>query len=142
VREVLVQTLWIKLIAVLHWLRAFAYIAGGLAILGVTHLSSRMISAVANDTPLNRIASGFGNAVGIAALIIALLWLVLGIGIWSMKNWARLTTLFVAGFSLLYQLMMVVNYHTSWHFLRVIVEAAIIVYLMLPDVKRTFGAMP
>lgn len=132
--------LGIKLIAVLHWLRALVYFAGGLAILGVAHLSARMISAIANDTPLNRIASGFGNALGIGALIIALIWLALGIGIWTVKNWARVITLVLAGLSLLYQLLMATNYHTSWHFLRVLVDAAILVYLMLPDVKRAFAA--
>jgi magnesium-transporting ATPase (P-type) len=132
--------LGIKLIAVLHWLRALVYLAGGLAILGFAHLSTRMISAVASDTPLNRVASGFGNALGIGALVIALIWLILGIGIWSVKNWARVVTLVLAGFSLLYQLLMVATYHTSWHIVRVLVEAAIVVYLMLPDVKRAFSA--
>jgi hypothetical protein len=129
----------IKLIAVLHWLRALVYLVGGLAIMGFAHLSARMISAVASDTPLNRVTSGFGNALGIGALVIALIWLVLGIGIWSVKNWARVVTLVLAGFSLLYQLLMVASYHTSWHFLRVLVDAAIAVYLMLPDVKRAFA---
>lgn len=132
--------LGIKLIAVLHWLRALVYIAGGLVILGMAHLSARMISAVANDTPLHRITSGFGNVVGVGALVIALIWLVLGIGIWSVKNWARVITLVLAGVSLLYQLMMAASFHTGWHFLRVLIDAAIILYLMLPDVKRAFAA--
>lgn len=130
----------IKLIAVLHWLRALAYLVGGLAILGFAHLSARMIAAVANDTPLDRIVSGFGKTLGIGAVVIALIWLVLGIGIWSLKNWARVVTLVLAGLSLLYQLFMVMSFHTGWHILRVLVDAAIVVYLMMPDVKKAFAA--
>jgi uncharacterized membrane protein (DUF2068 family) len=134
------QALGIKLIAVLHWLRALVYIAGGLAILGVTHLSSRMISAVANDTPLDRLTSGVGNTIAIGALLFALFWIVLGVGVWTTKNWARVLTLVFAGLWLLFGLMKVAHFPTPWHLLRVAVDAAIIFYLLLPDVKREFRA--
>jgi uncharacterized membrane protein (DUF2068 family) len=130
----------IKLIAVLHWLRALVYATGALAILGVAHLSSRMISAVANDTPFGRLTSGVGNVLGVIALTIALFWVILGIGIWTMKNWARIATLIAAGLYLIYGLMSIARYPTAWHLLRVAVEIAIVVYLMLPEVKRAFGA--
>ena len=134
------QTTGIKLIAVLHWLRALVYIAGGLAILGFAHLSARMISAVANDTPLDRLTSGVGNTIGIGALLFGFFWIVLGIGIWTTKNWARVLTLIFAGLWLLFGLLKVAHFPTPWHLLRVVVDAAIIIYLMLPDVKRAFGA--
>lgn len=134
------QTVGIKLIALLHWLRALVYIVGGLAILGVGHLSSRMISAVANDTPLNKIASGVANTLGVGALVIAGIFLVLGIGIWSFKNWARVVTLALSVVSVLYHVMVVASYHTGWHVLRLLVDIAIVVYLLLPDVKHAFGA--
>jgi uncharacterized membrane protein (DUF2068 family) len=133
------QPLGIKLIAVLHWLRALVYIVGGLAILGVAHLSARMISAVANDTPLDRLTAGVGNTIGIGALVFALFWIVLGIGIWTTKNWARALTLVFAGLWLLFGLLKVAHFPTPWHLLRIAIDAAIIVYLMLPDVKRAFG---
>jgi uncharacterized membrane protein (DUF2068 family) len=132
------QDLGIKLIAVLHWLRSLAYIVGGLAILGVAHLSSRMISAVANDTPLNRMTSGLGNTIGIGVLVLGLFWVLLGVGIWMTANWARVLTLVFAGIGLLFGLVKVAHFPTPWHFLRLAVDGAIIVYLMLPEVKRAF----
>lgn len=133
------QTGGIKLIALLHWLRALIYVAGGLAILGVGHLGTRMISAIANDTPLNRMASGVANTLGVGALVIALIWFALGIGVWSLKNWARVVTLVLSGISALYQLTVVASFHTSWHAFRLMIDVAIVIYLMLPDVKRAFG---
>jgi uncharacterized membrane protein (DUF2068 family) len=134
------QPLGIKLIAVLHWLRAAMYIAGGLAILGIAHLSGRMISAVANETPLGRWTAGLGNVVGIGVLLFALVWLALGFGIWSTKNWARVVTLAMAGIWLLFGLVAVAHFLTPLRLLRIAVDAAIVVYLMLPGVKRAFGA--
>ena len=131
-------SLGIKLIAALHWFRALVYAVGGLAIMGVMHLSSRMISAVANDTPLDRITSGLGNTIGIGALIFALFWVILGVGIWSTKNWARLATIVLAAIWLLFGLLKVAHFPTPWHLLRVAVDAGIIVFLLLPEVKRVF----
>jgi hypothetical protein len=39
----------VTLIAVMDWLRAFLFALGGLALIGVGHLSARLVSAVATD---------------------------------------------------------------------------------------------
>ena len=134
------QPLGIRLIAALHWLRAAAYLVGALAVLGFAHLGARLMSAVMNDTPLNRITAGMGNVIGIGLLVFALFWIVLGFGIWTTKNWARILTLVFAGIWLLYGLTRVAAFPTPWHILRLVIDIGIIVYLMLPDVKRAFNA--
>ena len=103
-------------------------------------MSARLISAVMNDTPLDRIASSLGNVFAIGLLIFALFWVVLGIGIWTLKNWARTLTLIFAAIWLLTGLLRLAHFPTPWHVLRVLVDAAIILYLLMPEVKRAFGA--
>ena len=134
------QPLGIKLIAALHWLRGAAYLLGGLAFIGFAHLGARMLSAIVNDTPLDRITSGLGTVFGVGLLLCALFWIVLGYGIWSTRNWARLLTLLFAGLWLVFGILRLSSYPTPWHVLRIVVDAAIVAYLLMPDVKRAFGA--
>lgn len=132
------RPLGVKIIATLLWVRGAAYAIGGLAFLGLFHLGARMISAIANDTFLQRLTAGLGTTLGIGLLLFALFWIVLGFGIWAMKNWARVLTLVFATIWLLWGLMILSHFPTPWHIVRVVVDLAIIVYLVLPDVKRLF----
>jgi uncharacterized membrane protein (DUF2068 family) len=139
------RPLGVKLIAAVHWLRGAAYAIGALALLGLLHLGTRFMSAIANDTFLQRLTTGLGNTLAIGLLLFALFWIVLGFGIWAMKNWARVRvlTLVFAVIWLLWGLMKLSHFPTPWHIARVIVDLAIVVYLVLPDVKRLFtGATP
>jgi hypothetical protein len=128
----------LTLIAILHWFRGAIYAVVALAVLGVTHLSARLISAAASDTFLARLAAGMGKTIGLGLLVLALIWIVLGFGIWATKSWARTLTLVFVGILLLWHLISLTHMPTPWHFVRVLVDAAIIVYLLLPDVKHAF----
>jgi uncharacterized membrane protein (DUF2068 family) len=64
----------------------------------------------------------------------------MGLGLWAMKNWARTLTLIFAVIWLASAMVRLVSYPTPFHVLRAAVDVAILVYLMLPDVKRAFAA--
>ena len=132
------RPLGVTVIAILSWVRGALYAAVGLAILGIGHLSARLMSAVASDPTFERLISGLGKALGIAALLVAVGYLVIGIGLWACKNWARVLTLFFVGLALLMGLIGLARHPTPWHMVRTAVEVAILVYLMLPNVKRLF----
>ena len=57
-----------------------------------------------------------------------------------MKNWARTLTLIFAVIWLASAMVHLVSYPTPFHVLRAAVDVAILVYLMLPHVKRAFAA--
>ena len=133
------RPLGVSLIAVLHWLRGGVYAIAGLAVLGLTHLGARFLSAATSDTLLGRMATGLGKAVGIGLLVMALIWIVLGLGLWTMKNWARMLTVLFVGLLLIWHLLGLAHFPTPWHILRVVIDAAIVIYLLLPDVKRVFA---
>lgn len=127
-------------IAILSWLRASLYALGGLMLIGVGHLSARLMSTIASDSFLESLLSRVGRALGIGALLIALVYIVVGFGLWQLKNWARALTLALVGIWLLFGLLGLLRHPTPWHMVRVLVDVAILVYLMLPDVKRLFTA--
>jgi hypothetical protein len=134
------RPLGVTLIAILHWLRGLAYVAVGLALLGITRLSAHLIASVAADTFFQRLISGLGKTLGLAVLLFALIYIVMGLGLWAMKNWARTLTLIFAVVWLASAMVRLVSYPTPFHVLRATVDVAILVYLMLPDVKRAFAA--
>ena len=125
-------------IAILTWLRAALYAVGGLMLIGVGHLSARLVSAVATDSFLERLLSGLGKTLGVGALAIALGFVVVGFGLWQLKSWARVATLVLAAIWLLSALLALARYPTPFHIARVLVDAAILIYLALPNVKRLF----
>lgn len=132
------RPLGVTLIAILTWLRASLYAVVGLMLVGVGHLSARLVSAVATDSFLEKLLSGLGKALGFGALAIALVYVIVGVGIWLLKNWARMATLVFGALWLLSSLLGVIRYPTAWHIVRVAVNVAILVYLLLPPVKRVF----
>ncbi len=66
----------------------------------------------------------------------ALHCIVIRLGMRAMKNWARTVTLI---FVLLSAMVRLVHFPTPFDLLRVAVDVAILVYLLLPDVKRACG---
>ena len=133
------RPLGVTIIAILTWLRASLYALGGLMLIGVGHLSARLVSAIATDSFLERMVSGIGKALGVGAMVIALALIVIGFGLWVLKGWARTATLILATTWLLSALLGVLRYPTTFHVLRAGVDVAILLYLMLPDVKRQFA---
>jgi len=129
----------VSAIAALMWVRGALYALGALALLGIGHLSARLISAVASDSFLEGLVSLLGKALGITALVLALVYAVVGFGLWALKNWARTLTLIFVALSLVMGLLGLARHPTSWHTVRAAVDVVILVYLMLPNVKRLFA---
>ena len=128
----------VSLIAILNWLRAFMFAVGGLALIGVGHLSARLVSAVATDSILEKLISFVGKSLGIGALLIAVVFVAAGMGLWLLKNWGRTLSLALIGVWLLFGLIGLVRHAGPVHIVRVIIDAAAVIYLLLPEVRRLF----
>lgn len=83
------RPLGVTLIAILDWLRALLFGLGGLALIGVGHLSARLVAAVATDSILEKLVSFVGKSLGIGALLMAAVFVAAGLGIWLLKSWGR-----------------------------------------------------
>lgn len=128
----------VTVIAVLHWLRGLVYALGAAALLGYTHLHWRLMSAITRDTFLERFISTTGKAMGIGLIVLALFWIVLGFGMWATKNWAHSLTLLCAVIWVVFEVVKVASIPTPWRIFRLVVDAMIFLYLLLPGVKRAF----
>lgn len=129
----------VSIIAVLNWLRAGLFAIGGLLLLLVGHLSGRLVTMIGSGPFLERLLSGVGKVLGLGALLIAVLWLAAGVGLWGMKVWGRSLTLILTGVWLVFGLFGLLHRPFPTHILRLVIDAAILVYLVQPDVKKIFS---
>ena len=130
----------VTIIAVLNWLRAALFALGGMVLIAVGHLSGHMMTALGGSPLAERLLSGIGKTLGLVGLLIAVLWLAAGVGLWGLKGWGRSLTLGLTGLWLFFGLFGLLHRPFPTHILRLIVDAAILVYLLTPDVKRLFEA--
>ena len=128
----------VTLIAILDWLRACLFALGGLALIGVGHFSARLVSAVATDSIFEKLVSFLGKSLGIGALLIAAVFVTAGIGLWLLKTWGRSLTLALVGVWLFFGVIGLLRHMGPFHIFRVVVDAAAVVYLLLPEVKKLF----
>jgi len=136
------RPLGVSLIAIFSWIRAALYATVGLVILGIGHLSTHLMSRMANESMLTTWITRLGRALGVGALLIALIYVLVGLGLWGLKNWARVLAIAFVALSFFFGLIGLLHFPTPWHIVRAGIQIAIVVYLMLPDVKRIFRAAP
>jgi len=128
----------VTLIAIWNWLRASLFMLGGLALIGVGHLSAKLVSAVATDSILEKMISILGKSLGLAALLVGAVFVAAGLGLWLLKNWGRTLTMGLIGVWLLFGLLGVLRHAGPFRVVRVAVDAVGLIYLLVPDVKRVF----
>lgn len=97
---------------------------------------------------------GMGMVAGVGSVIIGLImlgaaavYILLGVGLWKLQNWARILTIVLACVGVLFYgvsvLGAVVHFHfflVFWRLIFLALNVWIIVYLLQPNVKRAFGA--
>lgn len=133
------RPLGVCIIAIFTWIRAAFYAAVGLVIFGIGHLSGHLMSRMTNESMLGTWIARLGKALGVGALLIALVYLVVGVGLWGLKNWARVVSLVFVALWFFVGLVGLLHFPTPWHIVRAGIQIAIFVYLLLPDVKRVFN---
>src|SRR5215469_14896318 len=129
----------VSLIAVFTWIRAAFYGVIGLAILGIGHFSGYMMSKMASESMMETWIVRLGKVLGLGSLLIAFVYIVVGLGLWGLKNWARVTAIAFVVFWFFVGLIGLVHFPSPWHIIRAAIQIGIAVYLMLPDVKRVFN---
>jgi hypothetical protein len=129
----------VTLIALYQFLRG---VLGLLFALGITlfgSLAARLASLAAEGSAAARFLQGFGNIVGLVIALFCVLSLVAGFGLLKMANWARLLTMLLSALAVVMLLPVAVIAHGLPLFAG-LVNAAVILYLAMPPVKRAFKA--
>lgn len=129
---------------------AILYVVGGVAQALSSLFGMALSIDAANYMAWLGIPSSFGS--GITLFIIAMLFgiadIAIGIGLWQLREWARITTLVLAALGLLASLIMIVlalsvpsaTAAAMW-LIPAIVDGLIVWYLLQPNVVEAFGGI-
>ncbi len=132
---------------------AFWILLALLGFLGATFLGAIISQAAARSGAGGALGAGVGAAIGVAvgifALIFAGLGALMGWGMWSLKEWARVLQIVFAGIGACFQILGILVALTHfrilgmmWNMVWLAVNAFIIYYLIQPQVKAAFAARP
>jgi len=124
---------------------AFAAIAGlALLVLGLGGGAALQMRGA--STGMSTMMAGMGALGGVFLLALAAVYVVLGVGLLKLLNWARVVTLVLVGLGLLFAaiglLTAVIHFRVAlllWQLIVVAIDASIVWYLLRPDVKQAFG---
>lgn len=139
----------VTVIAILCFLGAAFCILGGLGlILGGGFIATMIHQQGGQGSgPAAGMLAGLGAVMGFGFLVGAAIDIVLGIGLWKLKGWARITTIVLTGIGAAFQvlgLLMSLSHFAVGNFLFTVIilaiQALIIWYLLKPEVKAAFQA--
>jgi hypothetical protein len=133
------RPLGVTLVGFYQILRGVVGLLFGFSILLFTGLIAKLTSLAAEGNAIERLLHGFGHAVGLVIIVFALLHMVAGYGVLQMRNWGRLLTLLFSAIGLVLVLNGMVQAHI-FPLLIGVINAACILYLAMPSIKRAFHA--
>jgi len=128
----LTRPIGVTLLAALHVLQAIVLILGGLALMVLGAFMRRGIFGVP------RFVHGFVSVIGVALVVIALLYLGLAWGLWTGKGWAWIISLILAALGVIVSVLSLVTGGFG-PIVVLVLDALILYYLFRPNVRAFFG---
>ena len=139
----------VTVIAILDFIGAALFLLCGIAMIIGGGFMATMLSQGQGSAGAAGIFAGLGAVMGFGFLVGAAIYIALGIGLWKLKGWARITTIVLTGIGAAFQLLgllMSLTHFALGNFLFTAVvlaiEAFIIWYLLKPEVKAAFQPRP
>ncbi len=134
----------VTVLAILDFLGALCLIGAGLLfLLGMGIAGAGMMSQARGGGAL---LAGLGAVGGVVFLVFAAISAVVGIGLWKLRNWARIITIAFAGLGVLSGLLgfltMLLHFSLVGLLFRLVglgINGLIIWYMLQPHVKQAFG---
>jgi hypothetical protein len=133
------RPLGVALVGFYQILRGVIGLLFGISVLLFTGLVAKVASLAAEGNAIEGLLHGFGHAVGLVIIVFAAVHLFAGYGVLQMQNWGRLLTLLFSAIGLVLVLPGMVHAHT-FPLLFGVINAACIIYLARPAIKRAFRA--
>jgi uncharacterized membrane protein (DUF2068 family) len=130
-------------------LAILSFIGAGLTVLVALAfmMGGAALSQMTGGGPGAAMFAGLGAIGGVFILCFAVLYVVVGIGLWMLRNWGRLLMMILAGVGLVFgaiglltALMHFRMMGLAWNVVVCAVDLLIITYLLKPHVKQAFGA--
>lgn len=129
-------------------LAILSFLGAGLLVIGalVMFAGGAMLATMLRSSMPSGILAGVTSVIAVFCLLFAALYVVTGIGLWTLKPWGRILTIILVSLSLLFSVLGLLT--SMMHFMigiviwRIIVcgiDALILWYMFTPEVKRAFG---
>ena len=133
------RPLGVTLVGFYQILRGVIGLVFGLSVLLFSGLSAKLASMAAEGNAVERLLRDFGHVAGLGIIVFAVVHMIAGYGVLQMQNWGRLLTLLFSAIGLVLVLPGLVQAHI-FSLLFGAINAACIVYLAMPPIKRAFHA--
>ncbi|MFZ0824855.1 MAG: hypothetical protein WCB56_11630 [Terriglobales bacterium] len=133
------RPLGITLVGFYQILRGALSLVFGLSVLLFTGLAAKLASLAAEGNAVERLLRDFGHIAGLGIVVFAVVHMLAGYGVLQMQNWGRLLTLLFSAIGLVLVLPGLIHGH-MFSLLFGAINAACILYLAMPPVKRAFHA--
>jgi hypothetical protein len=127
----------VTIIAILQFIGAGLCILAGIGAL----VGASFLGAAGGPAGAGGMFAMLGGAVSIVLFIIAGIAILLGWGLWTLKEWARIVTIVLQGLALLGAVLTLVQLGSAFlvgGIIRLAISGLIIWYLLKPDVKAAF----
>lgn len=133
------RPLGVTLVGSYQILRGVLGLLFGLSVMLFTGLAAKLASLAAEGNAVERMLRDFGHAAGLVIIVSAAVHIIAGYGVLQMQNWGRLLTLLFSAIGLVLVLPGLMHTHI-FALLFGVIDAACILYLAMPPVKRAFHA--
>jgi len=132
------RPLGVTLIAVWRFFWGGLGVLLGLLFIVAGGVAARFLAMVTSGTGIERFLTGLGIFLGLLIICFSLVELAAGWGVWGMKHWGRILCIALSAISLLFSFRVIFHPH-PFGLVRVLINAGIIVYLLMGDVKAKFA---
>jgi hypothetical protein len=133
------RPLGVTLVGLYQMLRGAIALLFGVCVLLFTGLAAKLASVAAEGNAVGRVVHGLGHATGLIIIGFAIVHVLAGYGVLQMQNWGRLLTLLFSAIGLVLVLPGMIHAH-MFSLLFGAINAASILYLAMPPIKRAFHA--
>ncbi|MGA7574727.1 MAG: hypothetical protein WBV31_20570 [Terriglobales bacterium] len=133
------RPLGVTLVGFYQILRGVLSLLFGLSVLLFAGLAAKLASMAAEGNAVERLLRDFGHVAGLGIVVFAIVHMIAGYGVLQMQNWGRLLTVLFSAVGLVLVLPGMIHAHVFSLFFGAI-NAACIIYLAMPPIKRAFQA--
>ncbi len=133
------RPLGVTLVGFYQILRGVIGLLFGLSVLLFTGLVAKVASLAAEGNAISFWLQRLGHAAGLVIIVVAVVHMLAGYGVLQMQNWGRLLTLLFSAIGLVLLLPGAMHAH-MFSLLFGAINAACIIYLAMPPIKRAFHA--
>jgi uncharacterized membrane protein (DUF2068 family) len=133
------RPLGVTLVGFYQILRGALSLLFGLSVLLFAGLAAKLASLAAEGNAVERLLREFGHAAGLGIVVFAVVHMIAGFGVLQMQNWGRLLAILFSAIGLVLVLPGLIHAHV-FALLFGGINAACIIYLAMPPVKRAFHA--